>query len=114
MLYRGEIARGLVWPVEIVLNKPFGQAEMNEFADTDWRRSPVRNCSSQLIRHEMLQVSREAWLLLCGRPSGHLARLGRSAQGIMVAAAHTGDMLHQFLPGIDVILRCDGDLFHDG
>ena len=104
-----------MWPVEIVLNKAFGQAELNEFADTDWRRSPVRNCSSQLIRHEILQVSGEACLLLSGRPGGHLARLGhRSAQGIMVAAAHTGDVLHQFLPGIDVILRCDGDLFHDG
>jgi len=33
ILHRGEIAMGFVWPVEIVLNKPFGQAEMNEFGD---------------------------------------------------------------------------------
>lgn len=106
---------GLVWPVEIALNKPFGQVEMNKFADTDWRRSPARNCSSQLIRHEILQVNGKARLLLPGSLGGRLARVGhRSAQGIMVAAAHAGNMLHQFLPGLDVILRCDGDLLHDG
>ncbi len=43
-----------------------------------------------------------------------LARRGHLlAQGVTVATAHTGDMPDQLLPGLDVVLSGDGNLFHD-
>jgi len=66
------------------------------------------------LRSRTLKFLGKAYPLPLGCLGRCFARGGRLfAQGVTVATAHAGDVPNQLLPGLDVILRSDGNLFHD-